>query len=322
MSVFICGALAFMASCETDRGRYLTAEGDVWHTQWHLTYRSGKDLRDSVTAVMDSVDKSLSFFNPQSGLSRLNEAGECAPADPMMCEVYRLSRRIWNISGGLFDPTVSPAVTAWGFGRGHSITPDTLALDSLRQFVGFGMTRLEKGIIYKNDPRTEFNFSAIAKGYGVDRVAAMLQRNGVRDFLIEIGGEIRASGMSPSGKDWRVAVTDPNVENEHSSIISFTDMAMATSGNYRNRQKTAGGVSVGHTVSPVSLKPVATDILSATVMAPSCAEADALATAAMVLGSERSIKLLDSLRLPALLILEDMSVIRSSAMSELENKRK
>lgn len=312
--------IILIPGCASDRGKFRSAEGSVWHTQWHLTYRSDRDLRDSVTSVMDSVDRSLSFFNKESLLSALNSSKERSEADQMLREVYLLSRRIWDLSGGMFDPTVSPAVTAWGFGRGHSITPDTLALDSLKQFVGFGKTSLRDGFIYKENPGTEFNFSAVAKGYGVDRVASMLERNGVMDYLIEIGGEIRASGSSPSGKDWRVAVEDPSADDRQSSIISFTGMAMATSGNYRNRQETAGGATVGHTISPLTLRPETTDILSATVMAPECAEADALATAAMILGSSRALQLLDSLNLPALLILGDMSVVRNKAMSELSHK--
>ena len=153
MSASLCLGMSIISACGNSDSRFKTAEGEVWHTEWHLTYRSGKDLRDSVTTVMDSVDRSLSFFNPASGLSKINEAEKCAPADPMIREVYMVSRKIWNISGGLFDPTVSPAVTAWGFGRGHAITPDTLALDSLRMFVGFDKSSLDNGMIHKCDPR-------------------------------------------------------------------------------------------------------------------------------------------------------------------------
>lgn len=297
---------ASLTGCGNDSAKFRKAEGEAWHTIYHITYNAPCELDDSIRAVIDSVDLALSFFNPDSELSMLNMAEEKKEAGPMLREVYEISRRVWKLSGGMFDPTVSPAITAWGFGKGHEISPDTITIDNLRPVVGFEKTRLENGVIYKTKPQTEFNFSAIAKGYGVDRVAAMFERNGVFDYLIEIGGEIRAGGHNHNGSDWRIAIDTPVeghvVGDSAADTISFSGMGMATSGNYRNFHRTENGGLFGHTISPLTLRPVKTDLLSVTVMAPTCAEADALATASMVMGFDRASALLDSLNLPALFI--------------------
>lgn len=308
-SFFLPFLVPFIAVSCGDSKKYLHSEGVTWNTQYHITYQASTDLSDSIRVILDSIDSELSFFNPDSQLSALNASRDSLEVGVMLREVYDLSSRVSRLTGGAFDPTVSPAISAWGFGKGHAASPDTLALDSLKDFVGFDKTRFRNGHIIKEDPRLEFNFSAVAKGYGVDRVAQMLTRNGVTDFLVEIGGEIRASGKSPSGKDWKIGIDTPKEDSsapggEPMKTVSFTGKGMATSGNYRNFHKDSSGRSFGHTISPKTLRPVKTDILSATVMAPTCAEADALATASMVLGHERASSLMDSLGYPALFIIE------------------
>lgn len=315
---------ASVCSC-VNQGQYRQSEGAAWHTLYHITYRSSEILDDSIRAVIDSVDRSLSFFNPESTVSKLNTPTCGATVDEMTAEVYTLSRRVFSATDSIFDPTVSPAITAWGFGKGHKITPDTLVLDSLKQFVGLEKSRLVGNVIRKDDPRTEFNFSAVAKGYGVDRVAKMLERNGVTDYLIEIGGEIRAKGVNRQGQKWRVAIDSPDEGHapgdEYTETVAFSDMSMATSGNYRNFHKNEKGQQFGHTISPRTLRPVSTDLLSVTVMAPNCAEADALATSCMAMGYRRSDSLLNSLGYPALFIVrtstDEMKVIRNTKLKEL-----
>ncbi len=173
----------------------------------------------------------------------------------------------------------------------------------------------------KENPAISFNFSAIAKGFGCDRVAEMLTENGVKDYLVEIGGEIRAAGVSPSGGDWRVSVDRPvhgasADSRESACIVAFTNMGMATSGNYRNFHKDGSRI-YGHTISSKTGRPVQTDVISATVLASTAMEADALATAFMAAGSERTREINNTLRRPVMLILADSTIWSSPQFTAL-----
>ena len=165
------------------------------------------------------------------------------------------------------------------------------------QFVGITKTRLDGNRLIKQDPRTSFNFSAIAKGYGCDEIGRMLERNGVTDYLVEVGGEIVARGNNPQGEKWHVSIDKPIISNgeihhESAEIITITNRAIATSGNYRNYKTDSLGNRYAHIISPDNGRPAKSDILSATVIAPDCMTADAYATTLMVLGFEKSKQLL------------------------------
>lgn len=287
-------------------------EGMIWNTVYHVTYKSNIDLNDSILNVMERVGKSLSVFDSTSIVSMVNHNLK-TKVDNDFITVYEYSRVMNGESHGNFDPTVSPLITMWGFGPGHQASPDTLSIDSILNFTGIEKTRLENGFLIKDDIRTEFNFSAIAKGFGCDAIAEMFNNNGVEDYLIEIGGEIRTSGISPTGGKWKISIDSPSIQNEgtnHDSyiIIEITDCGVATSGNYRNFMK-EGDKKYGHTISPKTGFPVQTDILSATVVAPTCMEADAAATACMVLGSKDALQMLENLNFEGLFILESGSVM-------------
>ncbi|MDE6007871.1 MAG: FAD:protein FMN transferase [Muribaculaceae bacterium] len=292
---------------------YVRTSGMIWNTSYHITFSGDPSLADSVMRVLNEVGGSLNVFDSTSLVSRVNRLPE-SEVDSHFIRVYEESRKINEASGGMFDPTLSPLITAWGFGKGHKITPDTAAIDSVLKFVGIKKTFLDKGRIIKNDSRTQFNFSAIAKGYGCDMVAEMLERNGVRDYLVEIGGEIASGGNAPGGRRWRISIDSPSENNinskESGAVIEIGNDGIATSGNYRNFH-TEGGKNLGHTISPLSGRPVKTDILSATVIAPTCMEADAVATACMATGMEGAISILKRLNLDGMLIREDSTVWHS-----------
>lgn len=295
-----------MAGC--GRGSYRHDEGMIWNTTYHITYRNGSDLSDSVASVLREVGKSLNVFDHESLVSRVN-AGVDESVDTHFERVYLESVRVHEASGGYFDPTLSPLIKAWGFGEGHVLTADTAAVDSILDFVGLKRTSLAGSVLHKEDRRTSFNFSAVAKGYGCDAVAAMLRRNGVKDWLVEIGGEISLGGVSPDGGKWRVAVDKPDFGTPQPgrdpfTVVELTDCGMATSGNYRNRQS-AGAGSFGHTISPLTGRPVETDVLSATVTAPTAMEADAVATACMAGGSPAAKAMAGKLNVGIFLILAD-----------------
>lgn len=295
-------------------------EGLVWNTSYHITYNGKAELKDSAIQVLARVGKSLSVFDSSSLVSLVNKQ-DSTPVNNDFIRVYVMSKKINRASGGSFDPTLSPLITAWGFGKGHEVTPDTARIDSILVFTGIEKTHLRHDALVKDDPRIEFNFSAIAKGYGCDAVAEMLHRNGVKDYLVEIGGEIITGGKNPEGKDWRISIDRPvfskdSIIHESQEIIDISNMGVATSGNYRNFHKTASGI-YGHTISAETGRPATTDIVSATVLAPTAMEADGLATAFMSMGSERSIKLNRNLRRPVMLVLSDYTVWTSDEFKKL-----
>lgn len=318
-AAFILGVALVATGCS--RGRFQTASGLVWNTEYHVTFRGPASLADSIPGVFDSVGRSLSVFDASSLVSRLN-ASDSVTADTHLEAVYGMSRRVNRASGGMFDPTLSPLITAWGFGPGHKATADTLRIDSLLALTGIGRTSLRGHTLVKPAPGMAFNFSAVAKGYGSDCVAEMLRRHGVTDLMVEIGGEIRVCGKNPEGGKWVISIDRPdfadgNPQHVSQAIIEVTDCGIATSGNYRNLQNGAGGIRYGHTISPLTGRPAPTDVASATVVASSCMEADAFATACVALGVERSLAMADREHIAVMLVDTTMMVTVNSAFQRL-----
>lgn len=274
----------------TPREEWRTAEGNVFGTVYHATYLSDKDLHADFLAALDSVDASLSMFNPESTVSRINR-GHSNQADSLFTHVFTLAQQVSQSTDGAFDVTVAPLVNAWGFGYKNGTLPDSTQVDSLCQFVGWQRVSLREGRVVKDDDRMVMDFSAIAKGFGCDCVAEVFRRHGVQNFMIEIGGEVVVQGKNKKGEDWRVGVNKPvddslSTSTELEEVLSLSNCAMATSGNYRNFYTTEDGRRVAHTIDPHTGYPVQHSLLSATVFAPTCAEADAFATSFMVLGLE------------------------------------
>ena len=268
----------------------------IFGTSYHVTYQCDSDLTQSIKDELLKVDASLSPFNKESIITAINENKDVRP-DQMFIEVFNLAMGISKDTDGAFDITVAPLVNAWGFGFKNGTQPSRHQVDSLMQMVGYQKVRLTDGIILKQDPRIMLDCSAIAKGYGTDRVARLLRSRGVENFMVEIGGEIVTSGVNPERMPWKIGVTKPTddslrTDNELQTILNVTDRAMATSGNYRNFYY-KGGKKFAHTIDPQTGYPVQHSILSATVLAKSCAAADAYATSFMVMGLEKAQKVLE-----------------------------
>ncbi len=317
-----CAAIALGGCSETET--YSKVQGGVWNTLYSVTYRGSEAwVADSISRVLSEVGRSVSAFDSTSLISRVNR-NETDSLDSALLAILEASERIYKETGGLFDPTGAPLFDAWGFGIGHTVSADTARIDSLKSFIGLDKVEIADGKITKQDPRLRFNLSAIAKGYGCDAIGEMLKRNGIIDYLIEIGGEICVSGCSSGGKRWRVGIDIPEASAAASGkgvakVINVTDCGLATSGNYRNFHE-ENGRRFGHTINPKIGRPVETDVLSATVIAPTCMEADAFATACMAMGSEEAGKLSERLNLPVLLILGDSSIYVSPGFKQyLEN---
>ncbi len=291
-------AAAVLTSCG-GRGWQL-AEGSVWGTTYRIVYEGPGHLADSVQAQLNAVDGSLSAFNSQSLVSKINR-GSTAEVDSLFARVFTISREVSLGSGGRFDPTVGPLVDLWGFGRDRKARSRAEAdsafcvaqeqIDSALRLVGIVDCHLENvgGAVrlVKKHPQTSFDFSAVAKGYACDLVAAMLRRNGVKNYMVEIGGEIALAGKNPRRQPWRIQIDAPRASVDsvvHDSLQTIEidgAVGVATSGNYRNFHESKRYGRFGHTIDPVTGRPVATDVVSATVIAPDAATADAWATACM-----------------------------------------
>ena len=270
-------------------------EGAVFGTFYHLTYRSKANQQANIDSVLAEVDASLSPFNPQSVITAINE-NRSMQTDARFRHVFTLARQVYEATKGAFDITVAPLVNAWGFGFKEGRNPTDAEIDSLRQFVGFDKVLLQGDTILKADPRLMLDCSAIAKGYGVDAVADYLTSQGINDFMVEIGGEIRVGGINPKGELWHVGVIRPvddplSDNNDIQQVLEVNNTAIATSGNYRNFYE-QDGQKIAHTIDPRTGHPVQRSILSATVLAPDCATADAYATAFMVVGLDEAKQIL------------------------------
>ncbi len=268
----------------------------IFGTTYHITYQCDSNMAAGIKAELLKVDQSLSPFNDKSVITAVNQ-NKAVQLDSMFLDVYNLALQISEETDGAFDITVAPLVNAWGFGFKNSALPSSYQVDSLRQIVGYQKVSLENGHIKKKDPRIMLDCSAIAKGYGCDVIAKYLRSRGVKNFMVEIGGEIVTSGLNPDRLPWKVGVTKPSddslsTSHELQTVLNVTDMAMATSGNYRNFYY-KGGKKYAHTIDPKTGFPVQHNILSATVIAKSCAEADAYATSFMVMGLEKAQKVME-----------------------------
>ncbi|MBR4388436.1 MAG: FAD:protein FMN transferase [Prevotella sp.] len=272
--------------------------GMVFGTLYNITYQHESDIQPEIDSVLHQVDYSLSPFNPESVISHINSNSDMK-TDTMFRDVFELSMRVSEVTNGAFDITVAPLVNAWGFGFKNGTMPNSHAVDSLLQLVGYRKVHLSpRGEVSKSDPRIMLDCSAVAKGYGCDVVARLLRSHGIDNYMIEIGGEVVVRGQNERHQSWRIGVSKPvddslRVNTEQQAILSITDRALATSGNYRNFYY-KDGQKYAHTIDPHTGYPVSHSLLSATVLARDCATADAYATAFMVLGADRAKQLLST----------------------------
>lgn len=275
---------------------YQHNSGMVFGTTYNITYQCDSNLHNSIKRELQKVDEALSPFNKRSVITAVNNNRDIEVND-MFADVFSLAQKISDDTGGDFDITVAPLVNAWGFGFKNGTLPTKEKIDSLKAFVGFDKVSLNDGKVKKSDPRTMLDCGAIAKGYGCDVVADYMRRQGIENFMVEIGGEVVTSGISEKRVPWKIGVTKPsddstNTSKELQTVLNITDKAMATSGNYRNFYF-KNGRKYAHTIDPKSGFPVQHSLLSATVVANRCATADAYATSFMVMGIEKAKKVLE-----------------------------
>jgi thiamine biosynthesis lipoprotein len=232
-------------------------------------------------------------------ISRINNNDKDVKVDSLFRKVFNKAKEVNELSDGAFDITVGPIVNAWGFGPELRVKIDSALIDSLIQFVGMNKVRIEKERVIKSDPGVKLDVNAIAQGYSVDIIAGFLSDKGIKNYLVEIGGEISAVGTKKKGTPWKVGVDKPYDNNyipgqDLQVILAMKDNSMATSGNYRKFFE-ENGVKYSHSIDPKTGYPVRHNLLSVTVTAPDCMSADAFATAFIIMGMEKSIKLVKKL---------------------------
>lgn len=267
-----------------------------------------RELAQLIGAELAAINRAMSTYDPRSELSAFNERRDpgWAPASPGLLEVLDSAARISTSTRGAFDVTVGPLVDLWGFGPQYRTrqVPDEQSIERVRDGVGYRHVQVDRsaGAIRKGHPRTRIDLSAIAKGYGVDRVTMILDRQGFGDYLVEIGGEFRASGTTAAGRPWRVGIERP-VEGRRllGETVVLDNRAIATSGNTRDFFE-QDGRRYSHCIDPTMARPIVHPPMAVSVVAGTAMEADAWATALLVLGPERGHSLARERSLAALLV--------------------
>lgn len=278
--------------------------GDTMGTTYHITLVAdpadldSTALKQKIDTRLRGINQSMSTYIPDSELMQLNAAAvaQPLPVSAELFEVLQISREVYELSAGRFDITVGPLVDLWGFGPAPSTNavPDPARIDLIRQQMGFDQVELDPGQrTLLRHKAVSMDLSAVAKGYAVDKIAELITAEGFSRYMIEIGGEIRLAGLSPRNGPWRIGVERPDpqgLEQVAERALELSDMAIATSGDYRNYFE-VDGQRFSHTIDPLTGRPIHHRTASVTVLDPSCGRADALATAFNVLGVDEGLTL-------------------------------
>ena len=293
----------FLASCSTpNEGVYMKVQGFTQGTTYVITYQTpdSTNINPLIDSLLHDFDLSLSTYIPNSIISRINDNDPYALADDKIKAVWDEAFRIWEISDGAFDITVGPLINAWGFGPGMKMEMDSGRIDSLMQYVGMNKISMEDRLVIKESPGIRLDVNAIAQGYAVDVLTDYLKAEEYKNFLINVGGEIRCEGVNPAGKEWKIGVDKPIFGNaipgqELQAVLKLQDISLASSGNYRKFYE-VDGKKIVHTLDPKTGYTRMSQLLGATILCENCMTADALATACMVMGPEKAKEFISGLK--------------------------
>ena len=273
-------------------------EGEAQGSTYHIKYIAERDenLKPAIDSILEVIDRSMSTYRPDSAISKINQGDTTVVVDEHFRKVFEASQQIWQESEGLFDPTVGVLVNAWGFGKqkiSEADLPTDKKIDSLKKYVGFDKVSLtEKNLIKKRYTEILFDFNAIAQGYTSDVVANYLSARGIKNYIVEIAGEMYLKGKNTvEDKSWTIGVENPLKpldDRDLVATIQFTNQGLATSGNYRKVWTDSNGRKYVHSINPLTGRATQSDVLSATVVAPSTMLADGYATMFMVMGLAKS----------------------------------
>ncbi len=267
--------------------------GEAQGTYYSIIYFDGqeRDLQFEIDSLLTDFDKSVSLWVPNSILSRINNNETDIEIDNYFIDNFNISKDVSEQTNGAFDFTIGKLIKAWGFGYDENKTIEPNMIDSLLNLSGYEKVKLEGGEIIKEDPRISFDFNAVAQGYSVDMIALFLESKNISNYLIDIGGEVKAKGTKPEGTKWKVGIEKPaeqkNDSRDLEAVAELLDLSIATSGNYRKFYE-EDGIRYSHTIDPKTGYPAKNTLLSVSVLHKSTAYADAYATALMVMGFEKA----------------------------------
>lgn len=297
--IFLGSLLLLFACGVRDQGpQMVSIRGVVFGTYYSIIYYDddGRVLQQGIDSLFNDFNSSLSFYDPNSLLSRINRNEEDM-VDDYFKVVFKRSQQISEETDGAFDVTVFPLVNGWGFGFSERAHMTAGKVDSILEFVGYQMVSLVDGRVVKDDERVQLDFNAIAKGYAADLVGLYLESKGITTYLVEIGGDLVAKGVKPDGSMWRIGLETPAedmaAEQQWDYLVEIKDTGLATSGDYR-RYHEVDGERYSHTINPKTGYPVTHQLLSASVFATDAMSADAYATAFMVMGLEAAIQFVEA----------------------------
>ncbi len=290
-----------LTACNTKKSDYFKISGFAQGTTYNITYENihNEDYSEEIDSLLKAFDKSLSIYDSTSIISRMNDNDTTARADDWFVDVFNKSFEVNKASDGAFDITVGPVVNAWGFGKGPVAEHDTAYIDSLLQYVGMDKVKLEGRKLIKQLPGTKLDVNALAQGYSVDVVCKYFQNKGIKNYLVEIGGEVRGKGTNSKNQLWHIGIDRPKDGNvmpgsDLQAIIQIDNKALATSGNYR-AFFVENGVKYAHEIDPKTGFPSRNTLLSTSVICDDCVSADAWATAFLVMGLDKSKEILKNL---------------------------
>jgi thiamine biosynthesis lipoprotein len=279
----------FLYSCKQEP-KNMKFSGEVFGTSYSVIYDSDINYQKQFDSLFYDINKSMSTYQANSDISKINR-NESFKIDEHFVKVFDASKDIYKQTQGVFDPTIGAVVNAWDFGpEGKIESLDSLKIDSLMLGVGLDKVTRNNFIIIKQIPETFIDFNAIAKGYGVDVIGLFLESKNINNYLVEIGGEIRAKGKNIDKQSaWKVGVEEPHFDGSQSVLkaISLHDEAMATSGTYRKFKTDENGNKYSHIIDTKTGYPSKTNLLSISVIAEDCMTADAYATTFKAMGIER-----------------------------------
>lgn len=315
--VFCIALLTCFTSCKDGppKSEYIHIQGLTMGTSYNITYNSDQNFQQEIDSILVDINDQVSTYIPSSIISVFNKQDtlikiDLASSNSLHNPIHFfnnlfLAKEVFDLTKGNFDPSIYQLIEYWGFGKSKKPVEniDSAAVTSLKNQSAFDNILLLKDldstfIIKKKNKNAGLDFSAIAKGYAVDMIAEFLQSLNCSSYLVEIGGETRAKGLNKSGQTWRIGINVPDKNsgiNDLIKALKINNKSIATSGNYRNFYEVKG-TTYGHTINPLTGYPIQSDLQSISVLHPSCAKADALATACMVMGYDSCRKLLTEIK--------------------------
>jgi FAD:protein FMN transferase len=309
-----------ICSINAQKGReFQKIFGEAQGTTYSIVFKGPKASfsKEEADSIFTVIDQSMSLWNRNSTLSKINRNNEDYSIDEHLRYVFEVSKKVYGQSDGAFDPTIGPIVKAYGFVTKNDLPlPSLQTIDSLLQFVGLHKVDLVNNKVIKNLEGISLDFNAIAQGYTVDLLCNHLKNKGIKHYLVEVGGEIRASGKNPEGKIWKIGIEKPirdksDKQSELQGVLALKNSSLATSGNYRNYIEKSGK-RVGHILNPKTGQAVEHKIVSVSVIAPTCTESDAWATAFVVLGKEKSFELAKKMKFEIQVITNNNGVLETT----------